>query len=114
MKALLAAIVLVMTAAASPAMAYVVLVTTSVPVAGLTDDAQLKTAVASAVEDVLTHAIGFRPTVVTLEAARVVGDRMYLLLTIADADGEAFIESLSTDEPVSIEPARESTRSVTY
>lgn len=115
MKALLVAIVvLAMTAAASPARAYVVMVTTSVAVAGLADDAQLKTAVASAVEDVLAHAIGFTPTVVTLEAVRLVGDRMYLLMTIADAEGEATIEGLSTDEPMSTEPARELTPRFTY
>jgi len=115
MKALLAAIVvLVMTAAAGPATAYVVMVTTSVPAANLTDEAQLKTAVASAVEDVLAHAIGFTPTVVTLEAVRVVGDRMYLLMTIADAEGEASLDGLSTDEPMSTEPARASAPSVTY
>ena len=115
MKALLAAIAaLAMTAAASPAMAYVVMVTTSVPATSLADDAQFKTAVASAVEDVLAHAIRFTPTVVTLEAARVVGDRIYLLMTIADADGEATIDGLSTDEPLSTEPARGSAPSVTY
>ena len=115
MKALLAAlVVLATTAAASPAMAYVVMVTTSVPAASLTDDVQLKTVVASAVEDVLAHAIGFTPTVVTLEAVRVVGDRVYLLMTIADADGEASLDDLSTDEPLSTEPARESAPSVTY
>ena len=115
MKALLVAIVVLgMTAAASPARAYVVMVTTSVAVAGLADEAQLKTAVASAVEDVLAHAIGFTPTVVTLEAVRLVGDRMYLLMTIADAEGEATIERLSTDEPMSTEPARELTPRFTY
>lgn len=114
MRALLAAIVaLVITVAASPAMAYVVMVTTSVPTASLTDEAQLKTAVAAAVDDVLAHAIGFTPTVVTLEGVRVVGDRMYLLMTIADAEGEATIDGLSTDEPLSIAPA-ETTPRFTY
>jgi hypothetical protein len=120
MKALVCTLaVLAMTAAASPAMAYVVMVTTSVPAASLTDDAQLKTAVASAIEDVLAHAIRFTPTVVTLEAVRVVGDRVYLLMTIADADGEASLDGMATDgmatdEPMSTEPARKVAPSATY
>lgn len=38
------------------------------------DDAQLKTALESAVDDVLAHAIAFTPTVVTLENVRVLGE----------------------------------------
>jgi hypothetical protein len=111
-KGLVAAIVaVVITAAASPAMAYVVMVTTSVPTASLDDETQLKAALASAVDDVLAHAIGFTPTVVTLEAIRVVGNRIYLLMMIADGDGEESIEGLSADEPA---PARERVPRFTY
>jgi len=47
----------------------------------------------------LTNAIAFPPTVVTLQNARVVGDRMYLLLLIADADGEKTLETISAGGP---------------
>jgi len=100
MKGLVGALVaLVIATAASPAAAYVVVVTTSVAVAEAGDEAQLKTAVESAVRDVLAHAIAFTPTVVTLENARLVGDRIYLVLVVADADGEKSIEALSAPAP---------------
>ena len=38
--------------------------------------------------DVLHHAIAFTPILVTLQTARVVGDRIYILLLIADGEGE--------------------------
>jgi len=50
---------------------------------------------------VLEHAIAFLPTVVDVRDARRVGDRIYLLLLIADDDGAALVEALSkgnTDE----------------
>ena len=113
MKGLVASIVaFAILTLAAPAMAYVVMVTTSIPVADLTDEAQLKTALSSAVEDVLANAIGFTPTIVTLEEVRVLGDRLHLLLLIADADGEKSIDALTRDEPSSeeqeqAEPSRE-------
>ena len=115
MKALVAGAfaTLLITVAASPAMAYVVMVTTSVPVASVTDDAQLKTAVASAVDDVLAHAIGFTPTVVSLQAIRVVGDKIYLLMMVADAEGESSMDGLTTDEPDSAEPEGEAPTKLT-
>ena len=48
------------TALASPAMAYVVEVTTSIDLTDVADKAQLRQAVESAVEDVLANAISFR------------------------------------------------------
>lgn len=97
MKKLLAAVVaLGLTALASPATAYVVQVTTSIALADVDDKAQLMHAIQSAVDDVLSHAIAFSPTMVTVQNARVVGDRMYMLLLIADADGEKTLEVIST------------------
>src|SRR5438067_7434837 len=88
MKALLVSLVaLVITAVATPAMAYVVVVSTSVAVTNTADDAQVRTAVESAIKDVLGHAIAFTPTIVTLENVQMVGDRLYLMLLVADADG---------------------------
>jgi len=94
MKSPLAAIIgLVIMIFASPATAYVVEVTTSIPVATAADDARLKDALESAIGDVLHHAIAFTPTVVTVHKTRVVGGRIYILLLIADEEGEKTIET---------------------
>jgi len=60
---------------ANPASAYVFEITTSIPTASVLDTAQLRDALRSAIDDVLRHAIAFTPTIVTLQSARVVGDR---------------------------------------
>src|SRR5262249_29402517 len=79
MRNLIAAIAgLAVTALAVPAMAYVVEVTTSIDLKDVADKAQLHRAVQSAVDDVLRNAITFSPTVVQVQNARVVGDRMYI------------------------------------
>jgi hypothetical protein len=83
------------TALASPAMAYVVEVTTSIDLTDVADKARLRQAVKSAVEDVLANAISFSPTRITVQNARVVGDRMYLLLLIVDAAGEKALETMA-------------------
>jgi len=109
MKSGLAAIIgLVIMTFTSTATAYVVEVTTSIPVATAADDARLKDALESAISDVLHHAIAFTPTVVTVHKARVVGGRIYILLLIADEEGEKTIETFATMEPASSEPAEPS------
>ena len=96
MKSLLVVIIgLVLVGSAHPAAAYVVAITTSIPTASVADNAQLKDALESAIDDVLHHAIAFTPTVVTLQSARVVGDRIYIRLLIADGDGEELMKQLS-------------------
>ena len=52
---------------ASPALAYMAVITTSVAVASGADEAEVRAAVESAVTDVLRRAIAFSPTIVTLE-----------------------------------------------
>lgn len=95
MKSGLAVIIgLVIMTFTSTATAYVVEVTTSIPVATAADDARLKDALESAISDVLHHAIAFTPTVVTVHKARVVGGRIYILLLIADDDGEETMKRL--------------------
>jgi hypothetical protein len=81
------------------AAAYVVVVGAAVPIAPAVaeDSSRLSDAVRSAIRDVLAHAVAFTPTVVTIQNARVVGDRLYILLFIANEDGEATIEALSTN-----------------
>ena len=93
MTHLLAAIVtLALVESATPAMAYVVAITTSIDLASAADDEHLRRALESAIDDVLHNAIAFAPTVVTVQDARVVGDRIYILLVIADAEGEKALE----------------------
>ena len=52
----------------------------------------------SAVEDVLRNAIAFQPTFMTVENARIVGDRLYILIVIGDGDGEATMRALSVGD----------------
>jgi hypothetical protein len=100
MRSLLATIIgLAVTAFANPATAYVVQITTSIPVTSTADEAQLRHAIDSMMGDVLNHAIAFAPTVVTMQHARVVGDRIYIMLLIADADGEETMKALAAEEP---------------
>lgn len=96
MRIMLAAVVgLAMAVFATPGTAYVVQVATSIPLVSAQDKTQLEDAIQSAVEDVLTRAIAFTPTVVTLQQVKVVDDRIYMLLLLADREGEAMIETFS-------------------
>jgi len=84
---------------ATPSAAYLVEVTTSVSLADPANDSerdadQLKAALRSAVDDILKEAIAFKPTLIVLTAARVVGDRLYVRLLIADQDGERIVNEL--------------------
>ena len=98
MKGLVAALIgLAIAVSADPSAAYVAAITTSIPIASAGDDDQLKDALSSAIDDVLHHAIAFTPTVVTLQSARVVDDRIYILLLIADGDGEEMLQKLSAE-----------------
>ena len=100
LKNLLAGVIgLVVVAFAHPAPAYVVQAITSIPTAPGDDEAELRRAFEAAVADVLDHAIAFTPTVVTVRSVRVVGDRIYILLLFADADGEEMMKPFLTDEP---------------
>jgi hypothetical protein len=109
MKSLLATIIgLVLGVFATPASAYVIEITTSIPIASAEDQAQLSDALGSAINDVLRHAIAFTPTIVTLHSARVVGDRIYILLLIADGDGEETMKKLSAEESAANDSPRES------
>jgi len=79
---------------ASPAAAYVIGALTSISADGTADRATLEKAIQAAVDDIATHAVGFRPTVVSLLEAKLVGKRIYLFVLLADAAGEAEIEIL--------------------
>jgi hypothetical protein len=108
MKTLTALVIgLAIVVSAQVAGAYVVQVVTTVPVATVTSaegTSQLDALVQSAIRDVLEHAIAFIPATVRIEDARIVGERLYLVLLITDADGEATIEGLMTDRAPEGEP----------
>jgi hypothetical protein len=87
-----------MAVSATPGNAYVVQVAASVPLVSAQDDSQLEDAIQVALEEILTKAIAFTPTVVTLQNVRVVADRIYMLFLIADREGEAMIETFSVSD----------------
>ena len=90
---------------ARPAAAYVIEALTSISTDQAGDKATLEKAILAAVDDLATHAVAFTPTVVSLREAKLVGDRIYLFVLIADAAGEAEIEVLKA---VSARPSLES------
>jgi hypothetical protein len=94
----LAAATLAVLALASPARAFVVEVTTSVPVSEAADHATIKSAVQSAVDGVLKDAIAFTPALVVLTRAVVVGERLYLRVLIADSEGVKTFQDLAAPE----------------
>jgi hypothetical protein len=89
--------VAITTFAATSVSAHIVEVTLSIPVTKASNRADLKVAVESAVDEALQGAIGFTPTVVTVQSARRIGDRIYLQLLIVDQDGEALMKQLAID-----------------
>jgi hypothetical protein len=88
---------LAVTAFATTASAHVVEITTSIPVVEASNNADLRVALEAAIDEAV-KAIGFKPTVVTLQGARRVGDRIYLSLLIVDHDGEEMMKQLEADE----------------
>jgi hypothetical protein len=79
---------------ARPAAAYVIEALASIPAGEAADKPALEKAIRAAVDDIATHAVAFTPTVVSLREAKLVGDRIYLFVLLADAAGEAEIEVL--------------------
>ena len=101
MNRLSAALAVALLLAAAPASAHVVQATTSLSLTevDINDEPQLKQAVRSAVDEVLTNAIAFTPTLVALMGAQVVGERLYLSLLIADEEGERTLDALEKGGP---------------
>lgn len=85
---------------AAPAAAFVVEVTTSVDVVDADDTSQLKDALQSAVDTVLSEAIAFRPTLIVLTHAVIRGNKLYVRMLLADEAGEQTFHDLRPgDEP---------------
>lgn len=101
MKMISSAIVgLAIALSAETAQAYVVQVLTAVPVTAASNSdetSKLGDDIASAVLDVVHHAIGFTPTLVRIQDASIIGTQLYLVLLLADADGEALVDGPRTD-----------------
>lgn len=95
MKTLVAvAVALALAASAHVASAYVAVVGTAISVPSAADperSVRLEAAIWAAIRDVLEHAVAFTPTVVTIEDARVVGDRLHLLIFLSDESGESVV-----------------------
>jgi hypothetical protein len=98
MKHLLFALVIASVACfAAPASAHVVQATTSLSLADIdvNDKPELEKALKAAVNDVLRDFIAFTPTMVALTDAQVIGQRLYVRVLIADADGEQTLAELT-------------------
>ena len=80
---------------ASPVTAYIVVALTSIRAEDAADNVTLEKAIRAAVDDVATHAVAFTPTVASLREAKLVGDRIYLLVLLADQAGEEELEVLN-------------------
>ena len=88
------ALVLGSVAVARPALAHVVEVTTALQMPDSQEPAAMKAALKEAVERILHETIAFEPTVVALTDARVMGEKLFVKLLIADAEGEAMLKDL--------------------
>ena len=79
---------------AAPAPAYVVEAVTAISAAEGEDRTRLDGAIQAAIDDVAAHAVAFTPTVVALLDARLVGDRIFLFVLLADREGERAVKVL--------------------
>lgn len=99
MKRLVAvAAALVIASTAAPASAFLVEVTTSVALTDAEDQGEVKSALQAAVDNVLKDAISFKPTVIVLTHAVLVGDRLYVRILLADQDGERTFNDLKPED----------------
>jgi len=85
---------LVLLVVPTPAPAYVVEAVTSISAAEGDDRKRLEDAIQAAIDDVAAHAVAFTPTVVALIDARLIGDRIFLFVLLADRDGEQMVKVL--------------------
>ncbi|PYO57665.1 MAG: hypothetical protein DMD83_08045 [Candidatus Rokuibacteriota bacterium] len=85
---------LALLAVAVPAPAYVVEAITAISAAAGEDRTGLYNAIQAAIDDVAAHAVAFTPTVVLLLDAKLIGDRIFLFVLLADREGERAIKAL--------------------
>jgi hypothetical protein len=90
---------LALLAVAVPAPAYVVEAITAISAVEGEDRARLDAAIQAAVDDVAAHAVAFTPTVVALLDAKLIGDRIFLFVLLADREGEEAVKVLLEERP---------------
>ena len=90
----MAVVALVLALLATPASAYVVETVVSMSTADAADPAMRDNATESTVEEILTKTIAFTPTIIRVLDAKVIGDRVYLFILVADEEGEKTIGAL--------------------
>ena len=61
------------------------------------DEGAVKEVLQKAVDRVLADTIAFKPTMIALTDARVMGEKLLVRLLIADADGERMLKDLRDD-----------------
>ena len=88
-----------------PASGHVVEVTTSLDVAEAKDAEDFKQALRTAVDKILSDTVVFQPTLVAVTDAQRVGERMYVRILLADADGERMLNDVVRRAPGT--PSRE-------
>jgi hypothetical protein len=91
---LMAGLGLAVLVVAAPAPAFVVEAVTAISAAHGEDRSRLEDAIQAALDEVAAHAVAFTPTVVALLDARVIGDRIFLFVLLADRDGERGVRVL--------------------
>lgn len=79
---------------AARAPAYVLEAVTAIPPDEGDDRIRLENAIQAAMDDVAAHAVAFTPTVVALLDARLIGDRTFLFVLLADREGERAVKVL--------------------
>jgi hypothetical protein len=95
------AVALALAASAHVAAAYVAVVGTAIPIPSAPDaerSGRLEAVIWAAIRDVLEHAVAFTPTVVTIEDARIVGDRLHLLIFLSDEGGDSVTPPPTRDD----------------
>src|SRR5438477_208029 len=70
------------------------------------DHATLKAALERALDDALKDSIAFTPTMVVITRAMISGDRVYLRLLIADAEGEQTVREMTEVDAAPPPPPR--------
>jgi hypothetical protein len=98
---LVAGVGLALLTVAAPAPAYVVEAVTTISAAEGEDRTRLDGAIQAAIDDVAAHAVAFTPTVVALLDAKLIGDRIFLFVLLADREGEQTIKVLLNERLVS-------------
>jgi len=98
------ALVLASVVAATPALAHVVEVTTALDMPDGQDPTAVKAALQAAVDRVINDTIAFKPTLIALTDARVMGEKLLVRLLIADADGERMLRDLRDGDTGSASP----------